>query len=422
MLVALLTGTGGLLGYVYASDVTPVYEAEVTLFVATRGERFGDQRAAGHLVPTYAELVRSSPVLEATIAKLGLPLSPAELAPDVRGESPGGTGLLTIRARNRDPAVAVAIVGAVAGELRRFVRAAQAGGRTLADAGGDAAAAGVRLRILGRDSKPSRVRPQTRLSMQLGAVAGFFGALAAAVLVELRGRRVRDEDDLARVGFPVLGSVDGGLMARKRRARSELRPSSGVDSYDLLAARISGGGNGTAPRSLLVLGAQGRDRSATVALNLALAFAEAGTRVAIADLGRRREITRLAARTGLLSPTGKRIGAVRHGTVTLDRFRLGGSPLLVLVTSRSAEQGRTSREQTEALVGRLLADADFLVVHAASLRSSPDALAWARAVDAAVLVARREHTRRDSVAAALESLELARTNLLGTVLHLGTRV
>jgi succinoglycan biosynthesis transport protein ExoP len=407
--VVLLTGVGGFLGYAYSSSVTPAHEADVTLVVGGNG-------AAGLLAPTYAELVRSGPVLEAAITRLRLSVSPAQLAPDVRGESGTEPRLLTIRARHRDPAVAVALADALAVELRRFVHSEGARGRPV----GGSASPGVRLEILEQDPNPTRVRPESGLTMEFGALAGLFGALAVAVLVELRRRGVRDEHELARTGFPVLGSVDGGALARRRLSPPALGVSSShFGSYDLLAARISPGGNGGAPKSLLVLGTQAGDRSATVALNLALALAETGTHVAVADLGRRREIARLAVRNGLHSRRDKPIGSVRHGKVRLDRFRLGRSRLLVLAVPRSAEPGRTSREQAEALVGGLLADADFLVVHAASLRRSPDALAWARAVDATVVVARQERTRRESVASTLESLEQARTSVMGTVLHTG---
>lgn len=409
-LVLLLTGTGGLLGYAYSSSVTPVYEADATLVVQAAAGHPGASGAAGVVVPTFGELVRSAPVLERAITRLGLPLSPAELAPDVRGESDSETRLITIRARHRDPAVAVALANALAGELRRYVHD-EATGR---------AARGVRLLILQRDRSPTRVQPQTGLTMEFGAFAGLFAALGVAVFVELRRRRIRDELDLARAGVPVLGSVDRGLLARRRLALPELGPPSReAGSYDLLAARISPSGNGRAPRSLLVLGTQAGDGSPAVAFNLALTLAEAGTRVGVVDLSRRRDILRLAARIGLHSPTGKRIASVRHGTVTLDRFRLGGGRMGFLAVPRSAEPGRTSREQTEALVGRLLEDADFLVVHASSLRRRPDALAWACALDATVVVARRQRTRRDHVAAAVESLEQVRTKVLGTVLHTG---
>ena len=60
--------------------------------------------------------------------------------------------------------------------------------------------------------------------MEFGALAGLFGALAVAVLVELWRRGVRDEHELARAGFPVLGSVEGGALARRRVSAPELGP------------------------------------------------------------------------------------------------------------------------------------------------------------------------------------------------------
>ena len=129
---------------------------------------------------------------------------------------------------------------------------------------------------------------------------------------------------------------------------------------------------------------------------------------------------RLAVRTGLHSPRDKPMGSVRHETVTLDRFRPEGSRLFrFLAAPRAAGPGRTRGDQAEALVARLLHDADLLVVYASSLRRSPDALAWARAADATVVVARRQRTRQDRVASALESLEHVHTNVVGTVLHTG---
>ena len=410
-LVALLTGTGGLLGYAYASSVTPVYEADTALLAEARGATVGGHGIASDLVPTYAELVKSVPVLEAAITRLGLPVSPEELAPDVRGESDSETRLLRIRARYRDPSVAVELAEALALELRRFVHE----NRPRRRPGEATAAPTVRLRILERNPNPARVRPETGLTMEFGAAAGFFAALAVAMLVELRGRRVRDERDLERTGVPVLGADGHG---RGGPAVSELGPPPRMGLYELLAARISPSGNGGAPRSLLVLGTQAGDGSAVVALRLAAALAKGGTRVAVLDLGRRREIVRLAGLGGRRPrAAGKRVGALRHGEVAFDRFKVGRSRLLVLAAPRAAAPGRTSWEQAEALVGLLHEQADFVVVRAPSLRRSPDALAWARAVDGTALVVRRGRTKRDSVASALESLEHVRTNVIGTVLY-----
>ena len=71
------------------------------------------------------------------------------------------------------------------------------------------------------------------------------------------------------------------------------------------------------------------------------------------------------------------------------------------------------------MLALFLAEADFVVLHAASLGGSPAALIWARMLDAAVVVVRPSQTRRESVVSAVEALGLARTNLAGTVLHTG---
>src|SRR5918994_5954311 len=117
----LATGAGGLLGYAYASRIAPVYEAKSQLVVQPRLGNIGAEQVAAGLVPTYAELVGSQPILEAALAKLGLPLSPADLQGDVGGEAVKKTRLLTIRVRDEESARAVRLANALAAELVRYV-------------------------------------------------------------------------------------------------------------------------------------------------------------------------------------------------------------------------------------------------------------------------------------------------------------
>jgi capsular polysaccharide biosynthesis protein/Mrp family chromosome partitioning ATPase len=408
----LATGAGGLLGYVYASRIAPTYEAETHLVVDSRLGSIGAEQAASGLVPTYAELVGSQPILGAALAKLGLPLSPADLQGDVRGEAVKETRLLTIRVRDGERLRAVRLANALAAELVRYV----------SDNGSDrrpsAGPPDVELRIIERASDAERVRPRPGLTMEFGALAGLFGALAMAALVESLGRSVKDERDLAGIAPTVLGSVNGGVVARGARGvlvGREGKPGD-VDSYRLLASRVVGKGRSRA-RSLLVLGAQDGDGSGAVALNLAAALTRGGTRVVLADLSDKRVIARLVDSKRSRAPsTGRQIAPIRRGGVTLDRFPLGRSRTLLLAVPR-APVPRPSPQQAQGLVDLLLVESDLLVVHAPSLRRAPGALAWAHAVDATVLVARSEHTRRRSVVAALESLELTRANVVGTVLH-----
>jgi len=258
--------------------------------------------------------------------------------------------------------------------------------------------------------------------MGFAALAGGFGALAVCTLLESLSRKVGDEEDLTRVAPAVLGSVNGGVLSRSGGGNTDWpgADEGDVDPYRALARRLSEAGEDGALRSLLVLGAQGGAGSGAVALNLAAAVAGPGTRVVLTDLGETREILRLAerrsSRTSLL---GERLSPVRHGGLTLDRFSVRPSPALVLAAPRASEPRAIPLEEAQRLLALLLHDADVLIVHAASLGSSPAALAWARAVSGTLVVARRRHTRRESVTDALETLELVGTNVVGTVLHEG---
>ena len=67
-------------------------------------------------------------------------------------------------------------------------------------------------------------------------------------------------------------------------------------------------------------------------------------------------------------------------------------------------------------IHELLAYADVVVVAATPVQSGPGALAWARAVEGTVLIARRDHAKREDVAAAAETLLHVGGNLVGAIL------
>ena len=397
--IALATGAGALLGYAYASTATPTYEAQTRLVVDARLGDLRSQQAAAGVIPTYAELVRSRLLLAPALERLGLPLPVEELQQDVRGEAEKDTRLLTIRVRAGDPNEAVAIANAVAEELVRYVA------RNQPTPSGSAASPTSQdpLRVVVGIVEPAddaeRIRPRTALTMEFGALAALFGALAACVLVEALGPRVRDEQDLALVAPEVLGSVNG---------------STDVGGYELLAAGVARAEPGPAADGLLVVGAQSGAESSSVALNLAAATARAGRRVVLLDLGSR-EISRV--RRSHARSRGKGIPPARFDGVTLERFRVARDPAFVIAARPASDSRPIERDQAAGLMQLLLRDADSLIVHASSPRRPHDALVWARAVGRTLLVARRDHTKQQSVTDSLGRLEDVGAHGVGAVLH-----
>ena len=83
--------------------------------------------------------------------------------------------------------------------------------------------------------------------------------------------------------------------------------------------------------------------------------------------------------------------------------------------------GRSSLEVLDDIavgrvLDRLLTDHDLVVVAGPPTLGSAEALVYARATDASVVVVRRDQTKRDALAHAVESLTLVGTTVLGVVL------
>jgi capsular polysaccharide biosynthesis protein/Mrp family chromosome partitioning ATPase len=414
----LAAAVGGLLAYVLGSRESPTYEAEANLLVIAPEPEVGALQTAAALAPTYAELVRTAPVLRRTVEGLHGRVTYDELRDSVRGESSRDTHLLTVRVRSRDPAVAVLAANELARQLVRVVSARSA------RAEGDRTAR-TRLEIVDPATDADKVRPRGLLLAWLGALTGLFVALAVAIFVDSRRRTVRAEDDLEELtAGAVFGSVDG---APRSSGGADLVGGSstteGTTSYRRLAERIGAAAEEEAPRSVLVIGAEQGTGSGTVAANLAATWADTGSGVVLADLADTPEAVRLfgTSAQGAGAEPARHVGSLSRGGVVLDCFevRSGRAPLLVLPRSEapSVLDGPQARELVELLLGR----AALVVVHCGPPARSPRSLSLAQAADVTILVVRRGRTDRASVTSTLESLEQARAGIVGTVFNTSRR-
>ncbi len=393
-LIALAVVGGAFAAYVYGSRTTPTYEANAQVLVEASPASEGAPPVT-QLLPTYAEIVRSTPVLAFAL----------------RATQSAGTV-----ADDTDRTRAIALANALAAGLRWYVSVTRAAPTPGADV-----TAQPQVRVVDRATSAVRIRPLSRLLLEFGAFAGLFGALAFALVAEARGAKVTDEDDLMEIGgLPVLGSVNG---AWPRAGPSFFDPTRSsleeAASYRRLATRISVANREEVPRSLVVVGAERSEGSWTVGVKLALVLAQDGQRVVLADfegdsIGQFFRIDERGAGQQAVS----RAEALKFRSTTLDRFTMRSGAPLVLILPRHAPRGFTQQE-AEELVTLLSTDADLLIIHAPPPSHSRSTLTWARAAQAAVLVVRAEHTRRAEVEKAREGLEPVGAKLIGAVLHSG---
>jgi Mrp family chromosome partitioning ATPase len=397
------TWIAGLAGYLVATRIPPTYEARAFMLVGPYEGDLDTLRASGQLALTYADLVTTVPRLEAAIAQVGTDLTPIDLKAATRVTANDTTRTLTIRAQHGDAKTAAELANALAGQLTGLVQLGT--GRPEGQ-----------LQVMEYASPPTTpVAPQVSLIAILTALAGFLGALVVVVLIEYIGATVRSRDDVTRiVPVPFLGQIEGQRSSQPGRGLvvERLPASRLASSYRIVATRVVFADSEEPVQSLLMVGAQSGDGTGETAVNVAAALATSGRRTVLIDGdhvdGEATSLLGLEDRPGLAE--------VIRGQVDLSSVVLAhGSDLHVVPVGKnslaSLDDGAVRR-----IMQRLLTDHDLVIVAGPPTLGSAEALVYARASDASVVVVRRDQTKRDALAHAVESLTLVGANVLGVVL------
>jgi receptor protein-tyrosine kinase len=391
------------MGFLVANRLPAAYEAEARLLVGPLSADKDTLSAAGAQARTYAALATTTPMLAATARRSGLGTSAAAVRSKVRDVTASDvTRLISIRVRDREPARAATIANALAEVLRARASIGPPVGN---------------LHIVESAAAPrTSVGPSASLIVPLAAVAGLLGAFGIVVLVDSLTTAVRTEGDLAAVSpVAVLGSVNGARRGDRPLVMEAEPHSAAAAGYRLLATKISLSNSERPLRSILVLDAHGGRSSGRLAANLAAALAEDGTRVVVIDGGEQAGVMELFQQEGKASTEKvQRARPLRIGQLTFDRFRLRG-PRLVVVQPRKPSEPLYPDQAAET-IEHLLTGADLVVLTAPPVDGSASSMVWAHAADATVLVAERDHTKREQMGPAVESLRIAEANVIGTVL------
>jgi succinoglycan biosynthesis transport protein ExoP len=391
------------MGFLVANRLPAAYEAEAVLLVGPLSADKDTLSAAGAQARTYAALATTTPMLEATARRSGLGSSASAVRNKVHDVTASDvTRLISIRVRDREPARAATIANALAG--------------VLADRASTGPVVG-RLTIEETAAAPqTSVGPSASLIVPLAALAGLLGAFGIVVLVDSLTTAVRTEGDLAAVSpVAVLGSVNGARRGDRPLVMEAEPHSAAAAAYRLLATKISLSNSERPLRSILVLDAHGGNSSGRLAANLAAALAEDGTRVVVIDGGEQAGVMELFQHDGKASTEMvQRARPLRIGQLTFDRFRLRRPRLIVVQPRKPSEP--LYPEQAAETIEHLLTGADLVVLTAPPVDGSASSMVWAHAADATLLVAERDHTKREQMGPAVESLRIAEANVIGTVL------
>lgn len=199
--------------------VTPKYTSVTKLFVMAKNDdtsasaTYTDLQTGSMLTKDYMELVKSRPVLEKTISKLKLDVTPEELAEMITTETPTDTRIMSISVTDDDPKEAKQI----ADTLRKAV-SVQITEIMNADS----------VNTVEEGNLPtSPSSPNVKKNMMLGALLGLVISMGFIVLISILDDTVKTPDDVEKyLGLNVLTSIpiqEGSSTPKRAKQQRESR-------------------------------------------------------------------------------------------------------------------------------------------------------------------------------------------------------
>ncbi|OZF55229.1 protein tyrosine kinase [Rhodococcus sp. 14-2470-1b] len=394
---------------------TPTYQSSSRVFVSTSGGSTVSETYQGNLfsqqrVASYSELVTGETLAARTIDELGLNMTPAQLASKVTATSTPDTVLLDIVVVDTSPGLARDIANSLATQLTTLVRELE----TPEDGG--TPAAGVRLVEQAKESS-APVSPKTTRNLALGAAVGLLLGIALAVLRDRLDNTIKTRTKLeAASKTPLVGSLpfDKNL---KENAVVEFGAahSPSAESYRELRTNLQFLEVDHPPRVIVVTSAVPAEGKTTVAVNLALALAEAGHHVALVEGDLRRP--RVSKYLGLIGSVGLSTVLANQADLSdvMQPTKYEGLEVLASGPLPPNPSELLGSEASRRVIDELRGRFDYIIVDGAPLLPVTDSALLTTHSDGALVVARYGHTTENEVARAVGNLETIGAHILGAV-------
>jgi len=226
-----------------------------------------------------------------------------------------------------------------------------------------------------------------KMMVLIGAVAGGFLGLLAAVVVARLSRSVIDDDQAEEIlGHDIVGTMPDWPEVATNRAAVLQPPSPQVEQFlDALGVRVEAVGQGTGTVSAVVCGVRSSAGTTTLATSLALQLASPEVSVLLVDADRHHpEVTEL-----LSGGEGRADVEVVDTTVTNLQFvTLAG--LTTLASSLSGDR----RPNAELQLSVASTYADVVIIDGGALMGSASTVQLTRACDAVVVAIPRRQSIR----------------------------
>ncbi len=399
--------------------MTTKYTATTRLYFAVEGSNQSSltdlaqgTSFAEKQMTSYAEVATSPLVLDPVIGQLNLQTTSTDLARKVTAVIPPDTVILEISVVDTDPKRSADIANAIGAKVDDV-----AGDLSPERADGSKAVQATTLAPALVPTAPSS--PKVLRNLVLGVLLGILFGVGVALLRNLLDTKIRSEDDVRAITeSPLLGVIghDDKVPAHPIILRDEPL-SAAAESVRRLRTNIKFTDVGDHPRSIVITSAIPGEGKSTTALNLAVALADAGSRVILVDADLRRpSVASCMGMEGRVGLTTVLIGRAELRDViqhwqnsTLDVLASGRIP-----PNPSELLGSAAMER---LLGELTARYDVVLLDTPPLLPVTDAAVLSGLVGGSLLVIGADRVHRPQLQQAIESLQTAGAHLHGVVVN-----
>jgi capsular exopolysaccharide synthesis family protein len=410
LIVAVLGGAGGELMNVRA---TPLYASHVTFYVSSPGAvgtaAAQAEQSAQRRTNSYVELLSSDKLAKTIIADTGLKMSPGLVTREIKGSAEVNTVLLKASVTDPSPARALRIATSIANQFPIMIDRLD----------NIAATKTVTLNVV---SGPSvghfPVSPRKKLNITIAVMIGLLAGLVLAVLRELTDTTIRSAEMLRDVvGLPLLGSIHFDNSARKAPliVGGQVR-SLRAEAFRHVRTNLQFVDVDHPIKLIVVTSSIAGEGKSTTATNLAIVFAETGSRVLLIEADLRRP--RVSDYLGLERAVG--LTNVLAGQVAIDEvLQNWGADGLTVLPCGSIPPNPSELLGSQNMVDLLSAMRerfDTIIIDTPPLLPVTDAAVASVLADGVVVVVRYGRTNRAQLAAAVRSLESVDARVLGCVL------
>ena len=393
----------------------PQYATSVTFFVTTPSEGVTDSYQGGlfsqQRVKSYAALLTGDRLARAVADEVGL--SAEQVQARVSARPVPDTVLLQAVVLDPDPVRSERVARALSGRFVELVSFLET------PAGGSTPAVKVDV-VAGLTVDPVPVSPQSVRNLLLAGLVGLVLGVALAILREVLDLTIKTAETLREVAnAPLLAVVPFDATARKSPLATVLAPHAArAEAFRHLRTNLQFVDVDRPVKVIVVTSAVPDEGKSTTAVNLALAFAEAGMKTLLieADL-RRPKVTEYLGLEGAVGLSNVLAGQVDADTV----LQLWGPHALNVLPS-----GVVPPNPSELLGSRTMAslmerfrdEFDIVVIDTPPILPVTDAAVVAAVADGAVMVTRAGRTAQARVRTALANLRAVDARVLGCVLNM----